>query len=247
MPQFGDFCLILAMAAAAWALVASALGALTRSRSLIESGERSALAVTLALGLASVALASLFLGDRFDVEYVASYSSRAMPALYKLAAFWGGHAGSLLLWVLVLSLFSSLVIVQNRYQNRALMPYVVATLSGISVFFLWLLLFTSHPFDLLGFAPADSKGLNPQLQTPLMAIHPPCLYLGYVGVAVPYAFAMAALMSGRVGDVWIRTTRRWTIFAWLFLGIGLLLGGYGPTSSWDGAATGPGTRWKTRH
>jgi cytochrome c-type biogenesis protein CcmF len=226
MPQFGDLCLTLAMAAAAWALVASLLGAFTRSRSLVESGERSALAVALAIGLATAVLASLFLGDRFDVEYVASYSSRAMPVLYKLAAFWGGHAGSLLLWVLVLSLFSSLVVLQNRHQNRALMPYVVATLSGISLFFLWLLLFSSNPFDRLGFTPADGRGLNPQLQTPLMAIHPPCLYLGYVGVAIPYAFAMAALMSGRVGDVWIRTTRRWTIFAWLFLGVGLLLGGY---------------------
>ncbi len=226
MPQFGQFCLILAMAASAWALVASSLGAITRSRSLIESGERSALAVTATLGLASFTLAFLFLNDRFDVEYVASYSSRAMPSLFKLTAFWGGHAGSLLLWVLVLSFFTALVVLQNRHQNRVLMPYVVATLSGITVFFLWLLHFTSNPFEMLGFTPADGKGLNPQLQTPLMAIHPPCLYLGYVGVSVPYAFAMAALLSGRVGDVWIRITRRWTIFAWLFLGIGLLLGGY---------------------
>jgi cytochrome c-type biogenesis protein CcmF len=226
MPQFGDLCLILATVAAAWAVVASSLGAMTRSRSLVESGERSALAVTGLLGTASLVLASLFLNDRFDVEYVASYSSRAMPRLYKLTAFWGGHSGSLLLWVMVLSTFSLLVILQNRRQNRVLMPYVVATLSGITLFFLGLLNFTSNPFQLLGFLPADGKGLNPQLQTPLMAIHPPCLYLGYVGVSVPYAFAMAALMSGRVGDVWIRTTRRWTIFAWLFLGIGLLLGGY---------------------
>jgi cytochrome c-type biogenesis protein CcmF len=178
------------------------------------------------LGVASSALCALFLTDRFDVEYVASYSSRAMPTLFKVAAFWGGHAGSLLLWILVLSVFSAIVIVQNRHQNRGLIPYVVATLSGITVFFLVLLNFTSNPFDLLGFTPPDGKGLNPQLQTPLMAIHPPCLYLGYVGVAVPYAFAMAALLSGRVGDVWIRTTRRWTLFAWLFLGVGLLLGGY---------------------
>ncbi|MCI0656271.1 MAG: cytochrome c biogenesis protein CcsA, partial [Acidobacteria bacterium] len=226
MPQFGSLCLILALIASAWSLVASALGALTRSRSLITSGERSSLAVTAVLGLASSALCVLFLKDRFDVEYVASYSSRAMPALFKVAAFWGGHAGSLLLWVLVLSVFSAIVIVQNRHQNRGLIPYVVATLSGITVFFLVLLNFTSDPFDLLGFTPPDGKGLNPQLQTPLMAIHPPTLYLGYVGVAVPYAFAMAALLSGRVGDVWIRTTRRWTLFAWLFLGVGLLLGGY---------------------
>jgi cytochrome c-type biogenesis protein CcmF len=226
MPQFGSLCLILALLISAWSLVASALGALTRSRSLIASGERSSLAVTAVLGIASSALAFLFLTDRFDVEYVASYSSRAMPTLFKVAAFWGGHAGSLLLWVLVLSVFSAIVVLQNRHQNRGLIPYVVATLSGITVFFLILLNFTSNPFDLLGFTPLDGKGLNPQLQTPLMAIHPPCLYLGYVGVAVPYAFAMAALLSGRVGDVWIRTTRRWTLFAWLFLGVGLLLGGY---------------------
>ena len=226
MPLFGSLCLILALIAAGWALVASALGALSRSRSLITSGERSSLAVTALLATASGALCFLFLNDRFDVEYVASYSSRAMPIVFKVAAFWGGHAGSLLLWVLVLSSFSAIVIFQNRHQNRGLIPYVVATLSGITVFFLVLLNFTSNPFELLGFTPPDGKGLNPQLQTPLMAIHPPCLYLGYVGVSVPFAFAMAALLSGRVGDVWIRTTRRWTLFAWLFLGVGLLLGGY---------------------
>ena len=226
MAQFGSLCLLVALVAAAWAVVASALGGLTRSRTLVESGERSAFAVTTLLSLGAICLWYLFLHDRFDVEYVASYSSRAMPALFKFTAFWGGHAGSLLLWVLVLSCFSSLVVLQNRHENRALMPYVVSTLSGLTVFFLLLLIYTSNPFDLLRTAPPDGRGLNPQLQTPLMAIHPPCLYLGYVGVAVPYAFAMAALMSGRVGDVWIRTTRRWTLFAWLFLGIGLLLGGY---------------------
>jgi cytochrome c-type biogenesis protein CcmF len=226
MPLFGSLCLILALVAAGWSLVASALGALSRSRSLITSGERSSLAVTALLATASCALCYLFLTDRFDVEYVASYSSRAMPILFKVAAFWGGHSGSLLLWVLVLAGFSAIVIFQNRNQNRGLIPYVVATLSGIMVFFLVLLNFTSNPFEMLGFTPPDGKGLNPQLQTPLMAIHPPCLYLGYVGVTVPYAFAMAALLSGRVGDVWIRTTRRWTLFAWLFLGVGLLLGGY---------------------
>ena len=226
MPQFGSLCLFLALIVSAWSLVASSLGALTRSRSLILSGERGSLATTALLSVASAALCTLFLQDRFDVEYVASYSSRAMPALFKVTAFWGGHAGSLLLWVLVLSSFSALVIVQNRQLNRALLPYVVGTLSGITVFFLILMNFTSNPFDLLGFTPGDGKGLNPQLQTPLMAIHPPCLYLGYVGVSVPYAFAMAALLSGRVGDVWIRTTRRWTLFSWLFLGVGLLLGGY---------------------
>ncbi len=226
MPQFGGLCLILALVLAAWSVVACALGALTRSRSLVRSGERGSLGVTTALVAASIALWNLFLRDRFDVEYVASYSSRAMPSLFKFTAFWGGHAGSLLLWVLVLSLFSALVIAQNRRQNRALMPHVVATLSGITTFFLILLNFTSNPFDLLGFTPPDGNGLNPQLQTPLMAIHPPTLYLGYVGVSVPFAFAMAALLSGRVGDVWIRTTRRWTLFAWLFLGVGLLLGGY---------------------
>ena len=226
MPQFGSLCILFALLAATWAVVASSLGGLTRSRTLVRSGERSSFAVTGSLVAASVCLAYLFLQDRFDVEYVASYSSRAMPTLYKITAFWGGHAGSLLLWILVLSGFSAIALATHRNQNRALMPYVNTTLSAITLFFLILLNFTSNPFDLLGFLPADGKGLNPQLQTPLMAIHPPTLYLGYVGVSVPFAFAMAALISGRVGDVWIRTTRRWTIFSWLFLGIGLLLGGY---------------------
>src|SRR5215467_13316004 len=141
MPQFGSLCLILALVVSGWAVVASVLGALSRSRSLMASGERSSLAVTILLCAASFALSYLFLTDRFDVEYIASYSSRAMPLLYKVAAFWGGHAGSLLLWVLVLSVFSAIVIFQNSHQNRALLPYVVATLSGITVFFLVLLNF----------------------------------------------------------------------------------------------------------
>jgi cytochrome c-type biogenesis protein CcmF len=226
LADLGNLCLLAALASAAWALVGSSLGALTRSKTLVASAERAAHSLTLLLLLASACLVTLFLTDRFDVEYVASYSSRAMPNLFKFTAFWGGHAGSLLLWILVLAVFTSLVLVQNRMENRALMPFVTATLSGISLFFLVLMTFTSNPFDRLAFTPADGNGLNPQLQTPLMAIHPPTLYLGYVGVSVPYAFAMAALLSGRLGDVWIRTTRRWTLFAWLFLGIGLLLGGY---------------------
>ena len=226
MPELGTFFLVLALVAAAWSVVASYNGWRTRSGALIKSGER-AIYVTWALVLlAAGVLEVLIFTDRFDIEYVASYSNRALPTLYKVSALWAGQAGSIQFWVLILCSYAALVVALNRRRNRPLMPIVVCTMGAVATFFLILLNFMARPFVALSRAPVDGVGMNPQLQNPFMAIHPPCLYAGYVGLTVPFAFAMAALATGRLGDAWFRTTRRFTIVSWFILGTGILLGGW---------------------
>ncbi|MCZ6650870.1 MAG: heme lyase CcmF/NrfE family subunit, partial [Acidobacteria bacterium] len=193
------------------------------------------------LTLAMILLARLFMMDDFAVQYVAEHSSRSTPALYKFTALWGGQSGSLLLWVWIQSVYTAAVVLTNRRKNRDLMPYANAVLSGITAFFLVTLCFASNPFLRLAVAPADGAGLNPLLQNAMMAIHPPTLYVGYVGFSVPFAFAMAALATGHTGDTWIRSSRRWTLFTWFVLGTGILLGswwaylelGWGGYWAWD--------------
>ena len=226
MPDFGTLCLFVALAAAGWAAVASYNGWRTGSGELIRSAERAVYATGALVLLAVAALEYCIFTNRFDLEYVASYSNRALPAAYKVAALWAGQAGSILFWLLVLCVYSVAVVFLNRRSNRPLMPLVITTLATVSVFFLILLNFMARPFLGLAFTPVDGQGMNPQLQNPFMAIHPPCLYLGYVGLTVPFAFAVAALATGRLNDTWFRTTRRFTIFAWFFLGTGILLGGW---------------------
>ncbi|HET6371834.1 MAG TPA: cytochrome c biogenesis protein CcsA, partial [Candidatus Polarisedimenticolia bacterium] len=226
MAEFGYTCLVLALVSAVWGLLACWLGHQTRHSDLVRSGERAALAVAALLTFSSVSLIVSFLTDDFSLLYVAQNSTSTQPNVYKVAALWGGQAGSLLLWVWILSLYAAVVVIQNRRRNRELMPGVTGTLMGISSFFLLMLEFVSNPFTPLPQPAADGMGLNPLLQNPFMASHPPSLYLGYVGVAVPFAFALAALMTGRLGNDWIVTIRRWSLFAWFFLGIGILQGGY---------------------
>ena len=226
MALFGSTILLLALVAAVWAILASLLGRHARSASLVQSGERAAIACWGLIILAAVTVVTAFMNDRYDLKFVASFSNRDMPWFYKMTALWAGQSGSLLLWVGVLATFTTIVLVQNQRRNRVLMPFVTATLMMIVTFFLVLLNFSSNPFETLGFVPADGNGMNPLLQNPYMVIHPPTLYLGYVGMAIPFAFAMGALLSGKLDDSWIRTTRRWTLFAWFTLGTGILLGGY---------------------
>ena len=226
MADFGTLCLLLALAACGWAIVASYNGWCTGSGQLVLSAERSVYAVWGLVLLAVASLEYLIATDRFDIEYVASYSNRALPGIYKIAALWAGQAGSLLFWLLILVSYAAAVVLLNRRRNRPLMPLVVTTLSTVSLFFLLLVNFMARPFVRLATTPFDGNGMNPQLQNPFMAIHPPCLYLGYVGLTVPFAFALAALATGRLNDTWFRTTRRFTIFSWFFLGTGILLGGW---------------------
>jgi len=216
----------MALLCAVWSVVSSWLGHQMRHSELVRSGENAALAVATLLGVSSLSLILSFLADDFSLLYVAQNSNTTQPAIYKVAALWGGQAGSLLLWVFILSVYAAIVVLQNRGKHRELMPGVTGTLMAVSCFFLFMLQFVSNPFEPLPRAALEGAGLNPLLQNPFMASHPPSLYLGYVGVAVPFAFAMAALMAGRLDNEWITTTRRWSLFAWFFLGIGILQGGY---------------------
>ncbi len=225
MSTIGHFSLFLALACSAWAATASWLSTVAGGRGLMRSAERSLLA---SLGLVALSVVSLehgFLTNDFTLDSVYHYSSVSQPLPYKIGALWGGQAGSLLLWALILSTMSGIVVLTNRDKNRAIMPWVVHVLAIVLTFFLVLTNFIASPFE-SGPLRADGVGLNPQLKNYWMMIHPPTLYLGYVGFTIPFAFGIAALVTRRTSDIWFRTTRRWTIFAWFFLGIGILMGSY---------------------
>ncbi len=190
--------------------------------------QRMCLSVCFLVALATITLLASLLRSNFDVDYVAKYTSIGTPTIYKFTAIWAGQSGSLLFWLFVLSCYVAVVIVQNRSRHERLMPYVIMTLSVIQGFFLLMVNFVANPFAPVetDFVVQDGLGLNPLLQNPTMAIHPPMLYLGYVGFSVPFAFAIAALFSRQLDAVWVRSIRRWTLFTWLALGIGILLGGW---------------------
>ena len=225
MIDLGAIALRFALAAAIYAAVISSLGGWRQRSPWVRSAERAVYAV---LGLVSIAMVVMLYAlatHDFSVQYVAQVSNRAMPMFYTMAALWGGQAGSLLLWLWLLVLYSALAVRQNQHRNREFIPYVIPTLMVTAVLFLSLLVFSEDPFHRLPQTPIDGQGLNPLLQNPLMVIHPPNLYLGFVGYAVPFAFAIGALVSGRLDSQWIRSVRRWTIVAWLFNTIGVILGG----------------------
>ncbi len=226
MADFGTLCLLIALTTCGWAILASCNGWRVQSGTLVLSAER-AIHVTWALvTLGVISLEYCIHANQFDLEYVASYSNRTLPWLYKVAALWAGQSGSILFWLFILASYAALIVLLNRRRNRTLMPIVVTTLAAVELFFLLLVNFMTRPFVRLAVPPVDGGGMNPQLQNPFMAIHPPCLYLGYVGLTVPFAFAIAALVTGRLDNTWFRTTRRFTITSWFILGTGILLGGW---------------------
>ncbi len=251
MANFGNFCLLFSLCLSAYALFASLIGASLQQQRIVRSAENAALGAAGNITLSFGSLLYLLLTNDFSVSHVASTSNRDLPVFYKIAAIWGGHDGSMLLWVFVTSAFCAVVICQNRLRYRDMMPYVLAILMLNLSFFLSLNLFFSNPFGQLTqvfsdgtvqqYVPADGRGLNPLLQHWAMVIHPPILYLGFIGFVVPFAFAFAALVTEQPGDTWIRTTRRWTLLTWLLLGIGIILGGkwayvvlgWGGYWSWD--------------
>ncbi|MFQ5742924.1 MAG: heme lyase CcmF/NrfE family subunit [Acidobacteriota bacterium] len=241
MIQFGHICLVLAFAMAGYTVAAALLGVRKQEAGLVQSARNALYATSALIALASGSLVYLLITDQFRVRYVAENSRTEMPLVYKASALWGGMAGSLLLWTLLLCLFSSIACWQNRRRHAALMPYVYATCMGTAAFFIAVQLFAADPFETLPFTPVDGRGLNPLLQNPAMAIHPPNLYLGYVGFTIPFAFALAALASGRLDTSWLHATRRWTILSWFFLSAGITLGaqwayvelGWGGFWGWD--------------
>ena len=241
MGIFGFFSLILALFVCVYSLLAIAKGVRTKSLKWIKSSQNAVLAVCGLVSLAGVILIYSFVVNDFRLQYVAEHSSANLSLAYRLSAFWAGQAGSLLLWEWLLVVFAGILIIQNRRKNKELMPYVSATMMGISLFFLILLIFVSKPFQLLSFLPSDGRGLNPLLQNPGMVLHPPAVFLGYVGFSVPFAFAIAALMTRKLGNIWIISTRKWVLFSWLCLSVGNLLGaqwaymelGWGGYWAWD--------------
>ncbi len=242
MNILGELALWTALPVAIWGTVLGYIGGYKERGDLVLSAERAVYAVFFLTILASLGVVDNFLNDRFEYWYVASYSSRNLETFYKVSGLWAGQRGSLLFWLLLLTFFQSITVWSNRRKNREFMPYVVGTLMGISTFFLVVLLFADvNPFERLGFTPVDGAGLNPQLQNYWMTIHPPTLYLGFTAFTIPFAFAVAALLNGRLDSRWIVLTRRWTLLSWFFLANGIIFGmrwayeelGWGGYWFWD--------------
>ncbi len=240
MPELGRAALVVSLGLVVYALLAGSVAAATRRRRLATSAQNALIAAFGSTLAASAVLAVALVRHDFALTYVADHTSRALPTVYALSAFWGGQEGSLLLWLLVLTGYAVLAVWTNRRRARDLVVWVVPVLAGVATFFAWLLVTVASPFETAP-APADGAGLNPSLQNPYMVAHPPLLYLGYVGLTVPFAFAIGALLSGRTDERWIVATRRWTLVAWTALGIGQLLGahwayeevGWGGYYAWD--------------
>ena len=240
MPDLGRAALVTSLLLLVYALVAGSFAAWRGRRRLAESAQNALIASFAATVVASAVLLAALARHDFSFQYVADHTSRELPLGYTLTAFWGGQEGSLLLWLLVLCGYSVAAVLTARRVGREVLAWVVPTLGLVGTFFALLLVFVASPFATQA-AAADGAGLNPSLQNPYMAIHPPMLYLGYVGLTVPFAFAMGALLARRTDERWIVATRRWTLAAWAFLGIGQLLGahwayveiGWGGYYAWD--------------
>jgi cytochrome c-type biogenesis protein CcmF len=239
MATVGRALLILALAVALYGIAASIYGVVKGRDEWVASGRRSVYAVAALVTGAFAILEVAFLRSDFQFATVASHSSTTTPTFYKAAAAWSSQEGSLLLWLWLLSLWASLVLFATRRQLRRVAPYATAVLLGFAAFFASLLVFLETPFGLLAVAPAEGAGLNPLLRHPSMMIHPPMLYSGYTLFTIPFAFAVGALIARQVGAAdWIRATRRFALGAWLFLGIGILLG-----ARWSYAELGWGGYW----
>jgi cytochrome c-type biogenesis protein CcmF len=240
MADLGRAALAVSLGLSVYALVAGLVAARNNRRRLAVSARNALFACFGSTLVAATVLATALVRHDFSFVYVAQHTSRSLPTVYALTAFWGGQEGSLLLWLLVLTGYGALAIAVNRRLLRDLVAWVVPVIAGIATFFAFVLVAVASPFGTQT-APVDGAGLTPSLQNPYMAIHPPMLYLGYVGLSIPFAFAMGALLSGRTDERWLVATRRWTLAAWAFLGIGQLLGahwayvevGWGGYYAWD--------------
>jgi cytochrome c-type biogenesis protein CcmF len=224
--HYGTLTILALFALCLGTLVLAAAAASRRTERLIAASVRGIEAVAMLAMFASALMIYAFLADDFSIRYVQSNSDVAMPLFYKITAFWGGLDGSLLFWVLLLSLFSAKAVRDNQFRHRSMIAWVIVVLAAIDLFFVSLVVFVKNPFEpFLLEATMDGRGMNPLLQNAYMVVHPPSLYLGYVSLAVPYAFGMAAMLSGELDATWQASVRRWTLVSWLFLTIGLILGG----------------------
>lgn len=226
MTTLGSISLTVAFVVALYTMIAGFVGARRRIPELANSARNGAIVFTVLTTVAMIAVVYALVTRDFSLSLVANHSSRDLPIFpYTVTSLWSGQNGSLLLWSWILSLYGLVVVLKKWESNHDLMPYVISVMMLIQTFFAFLLAFVTSPFEKMEVIPPDGAGLNPLLQHPAMAIHPPILYLGYVGFAIPFCFAMAALLSGRLNDSWIRATRRWILVPWMFLFVGLILGG----------------------
>jgi cytochrome c-type biogenesis protein CcmF len=248
MDVFGSFSLLLAFVCAVYAFVGGIAAIKTRHPLLIKSARQAGIATCVLIFTGTLSLIYLFFTDNFSVAYVVSHSNRAQSTFYKFASLWSGQEGSLLFWSCLLAIYVISVLIAYRNKNGELMPYVGVVLAGVQIFFLILNNFIESPFKTLAtmsasgaltpFTRLDGNGLNPLLQYPEMVIHPPNLYSGYTGFTIPFAFALAALLARYPGEKWIHLTRKWTMIAWCFQSVGILLGAH-----WAYAVLGWGGYW----
>jgi cytochrome c-type biogenesis protein CcmF len=245
---FGSFALLLAFVCAVYAFVGGIAAIRTRHPLLVKSARQAGLATCGLIFLATGSLVYLFFSDSYWVAYVVAHSNRDLSTFYKVAALWSGQEGSLLFWSFLLAIYVFSALFAYRNKNGELMPYVGVVLAGVQIFFLTLNNFVASPFKVLAttgangtldiFTRADGSGLNPLLQYPEMVIHPPNLYSGYTGFTIPFAFALGALLARYPGEKWIHLTRKWTMIAWCFQTMGILLGAH-----WAYAVLGWGGYW----
>jgi cytochrome c-type biogenesis protein CcmF len=231
---FGSFALLLAFICAVYAFVGGIFAIRTRHPLLVKSTRQAGMATCGLIFIATFSLVYLFFSDSYWVSYVVAHSNRDLSTFYKISALWSGQEGSLLFWSFLLAIYVFSALFAYRNKNGELMPYVGVVLAGVQIFFLTLNNFVASPFKVLAspaangaleiYTRADGNGLNPLLQYPEMVIHPPNLYSGYTGFAIPFAFALGALLARYPGEKWIHLTRKWTMIAWCFQTAGILLG-----------------------
>ena len=238
MNDIGEFTLMVALATSLYGAVAYVMAARGNRIDLYLSADKAPLITWACVMISSIALWKAFFTNDFSLQYVYAYSNIELDYFYKFSSFWGGQKGSLLFWALVLTTYMVVVHFQNRSKSLVVVPYAMAVMLAITAFFLLLLNFSTNPFERIPLPPEDGRGLNPLLQNYWMVIHPPTLYLGYVGFTVPFAFAVAALISKNLDDAWIRLTRKWTVVSWFFLCMGNLFG-----ASWAYVELGWGGYW----
>ncbi|RUA18014.1 MAG: heme lyase CcmF/NrfE family subunit, partial [Clostridia bacterium] len=260
MSDFGYIALLIAFLFSLYGIIVSIVGARKKNKALVTSGRNALYIVSALIAIATLVLVFLLMTDNFSNEYVASHSERALPMFYKISTLWGGQSGSLLFWSFLLAGYSVLMIATLWKKDAKRAPWLVATLLFVQLFFLLISLYASNPFSRLWvlpdgntigavfrpagaslFIPADGTGLNPLLQNYWMVAHPVFLYLGYVGMALPFAYATASLLSGELDDSWVKRVRIWNLLPWTFLAIGIILGsqwayielGWGGFWAWD--------------
>src|SRR5437867_497644 len=253
MPLLGHLSLWVAFLVGLWGAITGFVGGARGRGDLQQSARHATFALCGALAVAVLCLEVAIFRHDFSLQYVASRTSRNLPTFYLWSALYSGQEGSLLFWAAVLSLFGALVQALTSRRHRAYLPYVAAVTSLVATFFISVMLFAANPFQRLPFTPLDGQGMNPQLQNPGMVFHPPMLYLGYISITIPFAFAMAALLSKRLEVDWLVAIRKWTLLSWLFLSIGICLGmwwayvelGWGGYWAWDPVENASFLPWLT--